>query len=145
MCNMQCIISFFLDIPRIEILSKSKVTFGSETRLNCDVCGYPPPDKVEWQNSVDGTTFNPIDIDGDKHFGSSTDPRSPYLLVRNATVKDQQYYRVIVSNLLGKCISKALFLQVTGSMFVSYLLFKTTTVLNLLLEKFYFLSRKTYF
>lgn len=28
-----------LDIPRIEILSKSKVTFGSETRLNCDVCG----------------------------------------------------------------------------------------------------------
>lgn len=126
-------------------MSKSKVTFGSETRLNCDVCGYPPPDKVEWQNSVDGTTFNPIDIDGDKHFGNSTDPRSPYLLVRNATVKDQQYYRVIVSNLLGKCISKALFLQVTGSMFVSYLLFKTTTVLNLLLEKFYFFIKKNVF
>lgn len=99
-------------------MSKSKVTFGSETRINCDVSGYPPPDKVEWQNSIDGTTFIPIDIDGNKHFGSSTDPGSPYLLVRNATVKDQQYYRVVVSNLLGKCISNALFLQVTGSMFV---------------------------
>lgn len=112
----------FLDIPSIEISSKSKVIFGSETRLNCQVCGYPPPDKVEWQNSVDGTTFHPIDIDGDKHCGSSTDPRSSYLLVRKASLKDQLYYRVVVSNLIGKCISNTLFLQVTGSMFVYLLL-----------------------
>lgn len=113
----------FLDIPSIEIPSKSKVIFGSETRLNCYVCGYLPPDKVEWQNSVDGTTFHPIDINENKHFGSSNDPRSPYLLVRYATLKDQQYYRGVVYNLIGKCISSSLFLQVTGSMFV-YLLFK---------------------
>lgn len=115
---MRDIVYFFLDIPRIEIPSKSKVPFGSETRLNCHVCGYPSPDKAEWQKSVDGTIFHAIDIDGYKHFGSSTGSQSPYLLVRNASLMDQQYYRVVVSNLIGKCISNTLFLQVTGSMFL---------------------------
>lgn len=109
---------YFLDIPGVEIPSKSKVIFGSETRFDCHVSGNPPPDKVEWQNSIDGTTFHPIDIDGDKHCGSSTDPLSSFLLVRNADFNDQQYYRIVVSNLIGKCISNTLFLQVTGSMFI---------------------------
>lgn len=112
--------AFYLDIPSVDIPSKSKVTFGSETGLFCRVSGYPPPNKVEWQSSVDRTTFHPIDIDKDKYFGSSTDPPSPFLLVRNATLNDQQYYRIVVSNVIGKCISSTLFLQVTGGIcFVS--------------------------
>lgn len=95
--------------------------FGSDTRFGCSVSGYPSANKVKWQNSLDGTTFYPIDIDKEKYFGSSSDPCSPFLLVLNATLNDQQYYRVIVSNEIGKYTSKKHFLQVTGSMLV-YLL-----------------------
>lgn len=103
-----------LDIPSVQILSTTKVVFGSDTKFDCLVSGYPLPNKVKWQNSLDGTTFNPIDVYKDKYFGSSTDPCSPFLLVRNATLTDQQYYRVIVWNVFGKCTSNTVFLQVTG-------------------------------
>lgn len=103
-----------LDIPSAQILSTTKVGFGSDTRFDCLLSGYPLPDKVEWENSLDGTTFNPIDVYKNKYFGSSTDPCSPFLLVRNATLTDQQYYRVVVWNVFGKCTSNKEFLQVTG-------------------------------
>lgn len=103
-----------LDIPSAQILSATKVVFGSDTNFECLVSGCPPPDKVEWQNSPDGKTFKHIDVYKDKYFGSSTDPSSPFLLVQNATLMDQQYYRVVVWNALGKCTSKKTFLQVTG-------------------------------
>lgn len=111
---------FLIDIPRAEIQSTTnlKVIFGSDTRFDCNVSGYPPPDNVEWQNSLDGTTFHPINIDGDKYFESSSGPCSLFLLVRNANFEDQQYYRVVVSNAIGECISHNIFLQVTGGMFV---------------------------
>lgn len=114
---------FFIDIPSAEILSTTnlKVMFGSDTRLNCSVSGYPSANKVEWQNSLDGTTFYPTDIDEYKYCGSSSNPRSPVLHVQNATLYDQQYYRVIVSNEIGKYTSNKHFLQVTGGMLV-YLL-----------------------
>lgn len=99
-----------------------KVIFGSDTRFDCNVYGYPSPDKVKWQNSIDGTKFYPIDTDLDKYFGSSSGPSSPFLLVRNTSFKDQQYYRIVVSNAIGECISKTLFLRVTGSMFVHLLI-----------------------
>lgn len=69
---------------------------------------------MEWQNSLDGTTFHPIDIYKEKYFGSSTDPRSPFLFVREANFNDQQYYHVVVWNLIGKYSSNNLFLQVLG-------------------------------
>lgn len=103
-----------LDIPSAQILSAKDVIFGSDTRFDCFVTGYPPPDKVEWQSSLDGTTFHPIDIYKEKYFGSSTDPRSPFLLVRKANLNDQQYYQFAVWNLIGKCTSNNMFLQVTG-------------------------------
>lgn len=122
---------FFIDIPSAEILSTTnlKVMFGSDTRLNCRVSGYPSANKVEWQNSLDGRTFYPTDIDEDKYFGSSSDPCSPFLLVRNATLYDQQYYRVIVSNDIGKYTSNKQFLQVTGGMLV-YLLIQINDLLD---------------
>lgn len=104
----------FIDIPSAQILSAKDVIFGSDTRFDCFVTGYPPPDKVEWQSSLDGTTFHPIDIYKEKYFGSSTDPRSPFLLVRKANLNDQQYYQFAVWNLIGKCTSNNMFLQVTG-------------------------------
>lgn len=112
--SIQC----FLGIPSAEIRPNSNVIFGSDTRLDCSVSGNPSPYKVEWQKSDDGTIFSSIDIDSDRYFGSSTDPRFPFLFVRKATFYDQQYYRVAVWNVIGKCISNPFLLKVTGSMFV---------------------------
>lgn len=103
-----------LDIPSAHLLSTTKVVFGSDTKIDCIVSGYPLPNKVKWENSLDGTTFNRIDVYKDKYFGSSTDPCSPFLLIRNATLTDQQYFRVVVRNVFGKCTSNTVFLQVTG-------------------------------
>lgn len=113
---MYCII----DILSAQILSTTKIRCGSDTRFDCLVSGYPPPDKVEWQKSFDGTTFHPIDVYNDKYYGSSTDPYSPFLLLRNATLNDQQYYRVVVWNVIGKCTSNHAFLQVTGGIWLTY-------------------------
>lgn len=111
----------FIDIPSAQILSTTKVVFGSDTKLDCLVSGCPLPNKVEWQNSLDGTAFNPIDVYKNKYFGSSTNPCSPFLLVRNSTFTDQQYYRVVVWNVFGKCTSNKVCLQVTGGVLVCLL------------------------
>lgn len=108
-----------IDIPSAQILSTTKVGFGSDTRFDCLLSGYPLPDKVEWENSLDGTTFNPIDVYKNKYFGSSTDPCSPFLLVCNANLRDEQYYQVVVWNVFGKCTSNKVFLQVTGGVLVN--------------------------
>lgn len=115
----------FIDIPIAQITStsNSKVICGSDTRFDCRVSGHPTPYKVEWQNSLDGTIFHHVDIDKEKYFGSSTDPGSPFLLLRQTTLNDQQYYQVVVWNVIGKCTSNMFFLQVTGGMLV-YLLFQ---------------------
>lgn len=119
-----------IDIPSAQILStsNSKVICGSDTRFDCRVSGCPLPDKVEWQKSPDGTTFNHVDIYERKYFGSSTDPRSPFLLLRQTTFNDQQYYQAVVWNLMGKCTSNKYFLQITGGILVYFfnywLLFK---------------------
>lgn len=111
---------FLIDIPSAEIVStsNSKIICGSDTRLNCIVSGYPSPGVVEWQHSLDGTEFVDIDTDTNTYLRSSSGLRSHSLLVMKATLNQQRYYRVFVSNNIGKCTSNTLFLQVTGSMSV---------------------------
>lgn len=108
---------FLIDIPSAEIVStsNSKIICGSDTRLNCIVSGYPSPGVVEWQHSLDGTEFVDIDTDTNTYLRSSSGLRSHSLLVMKATLNQQRYYRVFVSNNIGKCTSNTLFLQVTGS------------------------------
>lgn len=117
--NVIISVIFFVDIPTTQIQSTANVIFGSDTRLDCSVSGYPSPYKVEWQDSLDGTTFDTIDIYKNKYFGSSTDPCSPFLLVCNANLRDEQYYQVVVWNVFGKCTSNKVFLQVTGGVLVN--------------------------
>lgn len=111
--------NFFIGIPSADIVStsNSKVVCGSDTTFDCTVSGYPSPDVVKWQLSPDGKLFIDLDTDTDKYLQSRS---SHSLLVRKATLKQQGYYQVVVSNSIGKCTSNKLFLQVTGSMFLSY-------------------------
>lgn len=110
---------FFIGISSAEIVStsNSKVVCGSDTTFDCTVSGYPSPDVVKWKHSPDGKLFIDLDTDTDKYLQSRS---SHSLLVRKATLKQQGYYQVVVSNSIGKCTSNKLFLQVTGSMFLSY-------------------------
>lgn len=133
----------FLDIPTTQIRSTANVIFGSDTRLDCFVSGYPPPYKVEWQASLDGTTFDTIDIYKNKYFGSSTDQCSPFLRVRKASLTDQQYYQVVVWNVFGKCTSNNVFLQVTGGLYInSCVYFRKKNVLTIDLQSYW---KKTLF
>lgn len=100
--------------------SNSKVVCGSDTTFDCTVSGYPSPDEVKWQHSLDGKEFFDIDTDMDKYLRSRIDLCLHSFLVRKATRSQQRYYRVVVSNSIGKCTSNKLFLQVTGSMFVYF-------------------------
>uniref|UniRef100_A0A8W8NYD7 Ig-like domain-containing protein n=2 Tax=Magallana gigas TaxID=29159 RepID=A0A8W8NYD7_MAGGI len=104
-------------IPSADIVStsNSKVVCGSDTTFDCTVSGYPSPDVVKWQHSPDGKLFIDLDTDTDKYLRSRSDICSHSLLVRKATLKQQGYYQVVVSNSIGKCTSNKLFLQVTGS------------------------------
>nr|XP_034322481.1 protein sax-3-like [Crassostrea gigas] len=106
-----------LGIPSADIVStsNSKVVCGSDTTFDCTVSGYPSPDVVKWQHSPDGKLFIDLDTDTDKYLRSRSDICSHSLLVRKATLKQQGYYQVVVSNSIGKCTSNKLFLQVTGS------------------------------
>lgn len=115
--------NFFIGIPSADIVStsNSKVVCGSDTTFDCTVSGYPSPDVVKWQHSPDGKLFIDLDTDTDKYLRSRSDICSHSLLVRKATLKQQGYYQVVVSNSIGKCTSNKLFLQVTGSMFIYFL------------------------
>lgn len=112
---------FLIGIPSAVIVStsNSKIICGSDTSLDCIVSGCPSPGIVEWQHSLDGTEFFDIDTNTDKHLRSSSSGLCLHsLLVRKATLNQQRYYRVVVSNNIGKCTSNELFLLVTGSMCV---------------------------
>lgn len=108
----------FKDKPSAEMHGPSSKTviWGSDTSLNCYVSGYPYPDEVEWQKSIDGTAFIPLDHWTDNSSVRSEDPSSQSLRLENVTLDHQQYYQVSVSNVFGTRTSNSVFLQVTGSM-----------------------------
>lgn len=103
-----------LGIPSAIIEANKEIVFGSNHTLKGTITSCPSPVKVEWLYSVDGLTFLPIDINSTKHHGSSVDATSPKLLISDADLSHQQYYRISVKNLIGECTSN-IFLQVIGN------------------------------
>lgn len=70
---------------------------------------------MQWQTSIDGETFISIDGWNGKYHVDSGD-QYPSLFLQNTEFDDQQYYRVIVSNVFAECTSNTIFLQVIGGM-----------------------------
>lgn len=68
--------------------------------------------KYEWQTSVDGNAFQCIDINERKY-----QENDGYLVIPNTTSDDILYYRLLVWNIIGGCVSNIVYLNVTGSMF----------------------------
>lgn len=105
-----------IDVPSVNISIKSTVSFyGSKTTIKSVVLSNPSPGKVEWQRSKDGNTFDFIDIEQPKYFGSLNCFESPYLVISNTTFDDRLYYRLLVWNKIGKNVSNVVYLNVTGS------------------------------
>lgn len=115
--NETYLLSLFSDVPIVNISIKSTVSFyGSKTTIKSVVLSNPSPGKVEWQRSKDGNTFDFIDIEQPKYFGSLNCFESPYLVISNTTFDDRLYYRLLVWNKIGKNVSNVVYLNVTGSM-----------------------------
>lgn len=69
---------------------------------------------MKWQKSIDGDTFQELDIGETKYYGSSIDPHCPKLVIRKTTFEDTLYYRLQVWNKIGESFSNTSFIKVTG-------------------------------
>lgn len=107
---------FFPDIPKATISTVSKVYFGSTTQIMSKVLSFLPLSKYEWQKSFDGNEFHCIDINERKYHGTDCF-KSRLLVISNTTSDDILYYRLLVWNIIGSCVSNTVFLDVLGSMF----------------------------
>lgn len=86
---------------------------GLKTTIKPTVVSCPPPNKVQWQSSNDGKTFNEINISK----SHSLSPESPLLVIPYTTFDDMLYYRLRLWNELGDQFSNTLYLKVTGCKF----------------------------
>lgn len=108
----------FADVPKATIPKELTVCYGSETIFNPEVVSCPLPDGVQWQKSKfdDNETFECIDVNEAKYFGSCLDPESPKLVITKTTFEDMPYYRLLIWNKIGERYSNTTHLNVTGSM-----------------------------
>lgn len=89
---------------------------------------------MQWQKSNDGITYEYIDINEAKYYGSRLDPESPKLVITKTTFEDMLYYRLFIWNKIGESYSNASHLNVTGSMTLAvsmisiFKIYSTTTV-----------------
>jgi hypothetical protein len=95
------------------------VYVGSESRIYSKITACPLPEGVSWQKSSDEVKFETIDVKKPKYFGSSLDPNNPVLFFTKATFDDKLYYRLLVWNKIGQCVSNTVHLNVTGGMCIS--------------------------
>lgn len=81
------------------------------------ISSTPTPKKIEWQKSKDGVEFNcigkPIYFESDDTF------TCPFLPLKKTTFADNLYYRLLVWNGIGEGVSNTVYLNVTGSMFLT--------------------------
>lgn len=71
---------------------------------------------MQWQKSNDNVTFECIDINEAKYYGSRLDPESPKLVITKTTFEDMLHYRLLIWNKIGERYSNTTHLNVTGSM-----------------------------
>lgn len=69
---------------------------------------------MKWLKSIDGDTFQELDIGETKYYGSIIDPHCPKLVIRKTTFEDMLYYRLQLWNKIGENFSNILFIKVTG-------------------------------
>lgn len=107
-------LNVFADIPNATIKENLKVYFGSKIVIIPKISSCPLPDGVKWQKSIDGDTFQDLDIGETKYYGSSIDPQDPKLVITKTTFEDMLSYRLQVWNKIGEHCSNLVFINVTG-------------------------------
>lgn len=111
---------FFTDIPCVKILVDSPVRFGSETIIKSVISSTPTPEKIEWQSSKEGILY--YCIGKPSCFGRSDIFKMPSLVIPKTTFNDKLHYRLLVWNGIGESVSNSVYLNVTGSMTITYIL-----------------------
>lgn len=109
-------IYFSPDIPKATISTESNVYLGSTTQIRSEVLSTPSISKYEWKKSVDGNAFQCIVIN-ERNYHGSGNLMNPLLVIKDTTFDDILYYRLLVENFIGVCVSNTVYLNVTGSMF----------------------------
>lgn len=111
---------FFTDIPCVKILVDSPVRFGSETIIKSVISSTPTPEKIEWQSSKEGIIY--YCIGKPSCFGRLDIFKMPSLVIPKTTFNDKLHYRLLVWNGIGESVSNSVYLNVTGSMTITYIL-----------------------
>lgn len=104
----------FPDIPSVKIFEDSSVCFGSETTIRSVISSTPPPEKIEWQKSMDEVNFSCIRYA--KYPQSTNKSTCPSFVIKKTSFDDRLFYRLLVWNGIGESVSNTVFLNVTGSM-----------------------------
>lgn len=103
-----------IDVPHAVISTEQQFSFGFSAAISSIVVSCPPFDGLEWQKSIDGIDFHPIDISQPKYYGSSYNLENPVLVIQTLTFEDRLHYRLLVKNIVGKKSSNTVFLNVVG-------------------------------
>lgn len=104
----------FVDVPHAVISTEQQFSFGFSAAISSIVVSCPPFDGLEWQKSIDGIDFHPIDISQPKYYGSSYNLENPVLVIQTLTFEDRLHYRLLLKNIVGKKSSNTVFLNVVG-------------------------------
>lgn len=105
-----------LNFPCVKISINPTPQSAQETTISSIVKSIPPPEKAQWQTSIDGNEFYDIDVTQQKYAGSYHNPESPYLVIPEITSDDIRFYRLQIWNKLGANVSNDVYLKFTGSL-----------------------------
>ncbi|XP_062612407.1 hemicentin-2-like [Saccostrea cucullata] len=105
-----------LATPSVAICKELTVPLGGQVTITPEIQSCPSPEKAIWQKSKTQTPeeFLTIDIDDARYSGSSLDPEKPILVISKASNADNLYYRLEITNGIGKSTSNAVLLKLVG-------------------------------
>ncbi|XP_062568952.1 uncharacterized protein LOC134231070 [Saccostrea cucullata] len=105
-----------LAAPYVDIGKELTCPMGCEFTFNPVIKSCPSAEKAIWQKSKtqDSDNFKNIDINDARYFGSSLDPENPILRIWKTSHADNSYYRLEVTNGIGKSTSNAVLLKLVG-------------------------------
>jgi hypothetical protein len=111
------VIFVIVGIPTATVFTEVPIYVGTEAKIDSLIAACPLPERVSWQKSFDSVTFEAIDMDDPRYYGSKLDPTNPVLIFRKVSFDDKLYYRLLVWNKIGECISNTVYINVTGGMY----------------------------